>query len=322
MRTLIVFLLAATATSAAAQNTPSPHVPVNGGRTIGAHTFTPLSIVNTPFVGTSFTSAIGAAMASNVIDAIIVDVGGTQDTLLPSGDMVLGTYEMRFQQNIARRFALNASFGINARSGTNARLIFAEGISGVTQASIGGLARLHRGDRSILTASVDYRGGNLTELTPKEFAQYVAQYGIDSLQYWGDHLLQTRRNSRLVGGLRGAYVVNPWLGLMASAEGGQANLYEQGKDFTTQLGAGASVDLRHTGAHAPIGLALGVGLITSPTRSDDLFGTTTTTNLGVYYNGRDELAIGVDLQVARASLIAVDDHVNLSFARFVVRYDF
>jgi hypothetical protein len=201
-------------------------------------------------------------------------------------------------------------------------MLFAEGLSGISGFSLGGLATLHRDEHHMLTATLDVRRSNLTELTPKDFAEYVGTWGIDSLEHWGEHLLHERRNGRIVGGVRGAWTVRPWLGLSAILEAGPTNLYESGGKLATSFGAGSSIDFRTLKRHWPIGLSLGAGRTSTPSSADDIFGATTVLGWGLYYTGRDEFAVGLDSQTSTTKLLETGKSVRLTGGRFTLRYDF
>ena len=174
----------------------------------------------------------------------------------------------------------------------------------------------------MLTGTLDLRHNSLSELTPQEFAEYVGQWGLDSLEQWGEHLLQDRKNGRVVAGLRGAWTLRPWLGVSALIEGGAANLYESGSAFSTTVGVGGSLDFAELKGAVPIGLSLGWGRTSAPSRSDDIFGTTSVLAIGLYYTGRQELAVGVDLQLSSTRLVETDQSVGVSGFRLTLRYDF
>ena len=309
------------ASNAAAQ-ARSDHLPSTGGRTLGGHTFVPLAPVPSPFVGTSFSAAFGGSIAVGIIEAVLVDVGGQQDTLVPSGDLAFGTLQLAYQQNVARRFAARGSVNMTVRTGTNARMIFAEGLSAVSGFTLGGLASLYRDEHHMLTATLDLRRTNLTELTPKEFAEYVGAWGVDSLEHWGEHLLQDRKNGRIVAGVRGAWTLQSWIGLSAMLEAGPANLYESGSALATTISAGSSIDFKKLKGAVPIGLSLGLGRTSTPSRADDIFGATTLLGLGIYYTGRQEFSVGVDLQSSLTTLVATGESVRVSGGRLAIRYDF
>ena len=324
-RTLVAALalaMLAAVPELAAQSSGADHVPSGGGRTLGGHTYVPMVSVPSPFVGTAFATTFGGAVAAGIIDPVVVDVGGQQDTLIGSGDLAFVVVQLGYQQNVARRFAIRGSTSINVRTGTSARMIFAEGLSGITGFTLGGMASLYRDERRMLTGSLDLRRTNLTELTPKEFAEYVGQWGIDSLEHWGEHLVQERRNGRIVAGVRGAWTLRPWLGVSGMIEGGAANLYESGSEFATTLGVGGSVDFAKLKGQAPVGISLGWGRSTTPNRVDDIFGTTTMFGLGIYYPGRPEFTVGVDLQSSTTKLLETGESIGVSGGRFSLRYDF
>lgn len=322
LRCAATALSLAGAATATAQAPPDRHQPTSGGRAFGGHLYTPLSTVPQPFVSTYYAMGIGGAAALSVTEPVIVVVGGVPDTLVSSGDLVFGSVDLTYQQRIGTRFAARGSLSATARGGTNARLIFAEGLSGLSSVSLGGLMTLHRAERRMLTATVDIRRGNLTEVTLEEFADYVAEWGTDSIEHWGEHLTADRKNSRLVGGLRGAWTLRPWLGVSGMVEAGPTNLYESGSKLATTLGIGASVDLRPLRGHIPLGIGLGFGRLRPPARADDIFGLATTVNWAVTYNGRPDLVVGLDVQHSKSQLVDSGEKLATTAFRLALRYDF
>jgi hypothetical protein len=320
--TALLLALSVTASELFAQSPASERAPTAGGRTLGGHTYVPLLTVPTPFVGTSVAVGAGGAVALEILEAVTVDIGGQEDTLLSEGNLAFASVQFGFQQHVASRFAIRGTANVSVRTGTSGRMILAEGISGLSGYTIGALAMLHRSERRMLTGTLDWRRNSLTEFTPSEFAEYAGEWGLDSVEQWGEHLFQERKNGRLVAGVRGAWTVRPWLGVFGLVEGGAANLYESGSSFATTLGAGGSIDLLQTKATFPVGISLGVGWTNTPNRSDDIFGTTATFALGLYYSGRQEMAVGLDLESSTTKLLETDDRIHVMGLRFGLRYDF
>jgi hypothetical protein len=54
-------------------------------------------------------------------------------------------------------------------------MAFAEGLSAASSFTLGALVAPHRGERSMATATLDLRRGSLATLSPKAFAEDVAQ---------------------------------------------------------------------------------------------------------------------------------------------------
>jgi len=320
--TVLVLAMLAAASDLDAQSSGADHIPSGGGRTLGGHTYVPSSLVPGPFTGTSFGSSIGGSIAAGILEPVIVDINGQQDTLIGTGDLAFATIVFAYQQHVAHRFAVTGSANITVRTGTSGRMLFAEGLSGLTAFSLGGMASLYRDERRMLTGTLDMRRSNLTELTPKDFADYVGEWGIDSLEHWGEHLLQDRRNGRIVAGVRGAWTLRPWLGVSGLVEGGPANLYEAGSEFATTFSLGGSLDFGKLKRSVPIGLSLSVGRTSTPNRADDIFGATTGFDLGIFYTGRQEFAVGINLQNSTTELIDTGESVHISGGRVVLRYDF
>jgi hypothetical protein len=311
------------AASPLAAQAPAPErAPSAGGRTLGGHTYVPLLVVPMPFVGTNVAVGAGGAAALEVLEAVVVNVAGQEDTLLSEGNLAFASVQFGFQQHVASRFAIKGTANVSVRTGTSARMILAEGISGLSGYSIGALAMLHRGERRMLTGTLEWRRTALTELTPSEFAEYAGEWGLDSAEQWGEHLLQERKNGRLVAGVRGAWTLRPWLGVFGVVEGGAANLYESGSAFATTVGAGGSLDLLQTKAGFPLGISLGAGWTSAPTKADDIFGTTASFELGIYYTGRREMAVGMDLESSTTKVIDTNDRIHVMGLRFGLRYDF
>ena len=320
-----ILAIAATlrATAALAQAPqPSSHEPDGGGRTLGSHTFVLSSMVPAPFTGTYLQTSTGGAMAFDIVEPIVVDIGGTQDTLIGSGSIALGSLGIVYQQRVTRRFAIAGGVSGSFRTGTQARMIVAEGLSGLAGLSIGALAEVSRGPAHLITATLDYRNVSLTEITPQDFAQYVGDWGIDSIEHWGEHFVQSRRSNRVVGGGRAAFTLKPWLGINAALEAGPGNLSESGSKLVYSAGANVSFDVRPLKPAVPVGLFTSYSRTNAPQKVDDIFGTASTWGIGLSYTGRRDFTIGLDVQLSRLELVSTSQNVTAAAGRIILRYDF
>ena len=311
---LSVVTMAAFAQFTAAQDRPN-------SRSLNGHSFLISSTVGDPFLGTHFRTLTAGGRALG-LEVPVYDLDGNEIATL-NGNIAFFLLGFGYQQHLAKWIAIGASFTGAARLGTNHVSLLAEGATAVYGGSIGAKLRLVETRNFFFSALVEGRSNSLYAISPLTFAQKVIETGgVDSTT----QLLRSGDNWRVIGGLRAAYAIAPWIGLTGLAEFGPATRFfenEEGERNARQLNLGgtASVDLK-PGVGVPIGFVGSVAYRSESDQSDDVAGRQTMSGLGVFYTGRTDLSLGLELNYQRLDQRNRENKINASQVRLLLRYDF
>jgi hypothetical protein len=298
-------------------------------RQLGGHVFMPSAIVRDPFVTTFFRTTTGAGAALN----LDIPVYNLSDSLLGTvrGDVAFAQLGFEYQQAVGNWLALRGSLSGAARVSTSVAALFAEGITAVWGGSLGGTARLVRGDRWTLSATADYNTNYLTKVTPLEFAQDLAQFVKDIVESGGElpdtfpetSLLTEAAAPELRGGLHAAYAPMPWLGFTAKIETGWTNPFQDEEHDRGLFAAGATagVDFGAMGK-VPIGVLGSVAAQSRGATGSDVSSGTSLWGLGLFYTGRREFSVGFEMTWGRLDQRESANKIDAVLARFLMRYDF
>jgi hypothetical protein len=318
---LLVTILCGTVRQVAAQEIESESAP----RYLGGHLFIPSAVVPDPFISTSFGSTTGFGQAVG-LKVPIRNLDGEKIGEL-EGDIAFMLLEFAYQQRIAKNFAVRAGALATARMGTSAEAILSEGISALYGYDLGASAKLLQKRNWRLTANVSLRGNTLYTMSPLAFARAVVEANqsgdsTGAVQTAQDSLLDTGTNSRVLGGLRGAYTPAEWIGFTGFVEGGLGERFQEGQDETSviNLGGTISFDLNPL-TRTPIGLLASFRSESLSERGDDI-GHSRSFGLGIFYTGRRFFSIGLDTTWSQVSQLQADTKVDVVQGRFVIRYDF
>ena len=313
---VLPFVVATTAVTlpAAAQET-------SNRRTLNGHSFLVSSTVGDPFLGTYVRTLTGGGRALDM-QVPVYNLDGDQIATL-SGNIAFFQLGLAYQQQLAKWVAVRLSFTGSARLGTNHVSLLAEGATAVYGGSFGAVFRLVEKRKFFFSALAETRSNSLYAISPLSFARGIIESGgVDSTT----QLLSAGDNWRFVGGLRAGYAFAPWIGVTGLVEYGPAKRFfedESGDRNTSQfnLGGTASLDLR-PGTGVPIGFAGSVMYQSENDRGDDLIGRQAVFGLGVFYTGRQDLSLGVEMGYQRMDQRGVDSKINASQINLVLRYDF
>ena len=290
-------------------------------RNFGGHLFQTPGFIDDPFTGTYLRTATGAGRALNLQLPLYDLEGDPIDTL--SGDIAFFLLGLDYQQRLTKWLALRVGFSGAARLGTNYVSLLAEGASAIYGGDIGATIRLVETRRFFLSAGVDARSNKLYSISPLDFAKSIIDSGLTDSS---TALLRKGDSWRLVGGLRAAYAFAPWIGVIGMAEFGPATRVfadTSGQRDATQvnLGGSLSIDLR-PGTGVPIGVSGSFLHQSMNDRTTDIGGRQETTGLGVFYTGRQDLMLGLELSHNRIRQRESENSIDVTQARLLLRYDF
>ncbi len=311
---LVSTLLVLAVASAEGQDVPK-------ARTFGGHLFQVPGFIDGPFTGTYLRTTTGAGRALGLELPLYNLEGVPIDTL--SGNIAFFVLGLDYQQRLTRWLALRVGFSGAARLGTDYLSLLAEGFSAIYGGNVGATLRLAETRRFFLSAGVDARSNKLYSISPLDFAKSIIDSGLTDSS---TALLSKGNNWRFVGGLRAAYAFAPWIGVLGVAEVGPATRVfadTTGERKATQFNIGGSlgIDFR-PGTGVPVGIVGSFLHQSINDRATDVGGKQQTTGLGVFYTGRQDLSLGLEMTFQRLKQRDAQNSIDVSQARLLLRYDF
>ena len=290
-------------------------------RQLGGHTFVPSGLIADPFIGTYLRTTTGAGKALNLQLPLYNLEGEPLDTL--SGDLAFFLLGLEYQQRLTKWLALRVGASGAARLGTDYLSMLAEGVSAIYGGEIGATFRLVEGRKYLLSAGAEARSNKLYSVSPLDFARDIIENGLTDS---ATALLSKGTNWRLAGNLRGAYAFAPWIGAIGIFELGPATRVfadsTEGRNTTqVSLGASVSADLLPI-TRVPIGFAASFLHQSMNDKTTDIGGKQNTSGLGVFYTGRPDLSLGLEITHQRLRQRNVDSSMDITQARLLLRYDF
>jgi len=265
-----------------AQSTPC-HRCLNGFR------FVPSSVVDEPFVNTSFENATGGGMALNLNVPVRNLDGDTVSTL--NGNIGFFLLDFEYQKQVAKWLGLRVGLNGIGRLGTSLEALVASGISAAMGGYIGATVPIWTKPNFMVSAVADLKNNKQWDVDPYTYAKDVVDSGYtpDSKAV----LLGSERVNRWSFGVRGAWAVKPWMGLTANIEPGGADGEVSGNKSLNTFAALAGFDL-HKLWDVPISTSVGYRVRTGSGKSGNISGGYRSAQLGVYYNALSSVLIGGD----------------------------
>lgn len=274
-----------------AQDDPYTVVTVEApsSRVLNGHTFIPISLLRGPFVETSFAGSLEYGATSS--DAPRYDLNGAPIGTNNDSLSVVGQ-RLGFQFKVTDWLALRLGGDLFAYLPVDTAAALSVGASLQTRV-LGGATFAFRAAPSVqLAATIDGSygpKGQIDIINP--LLQGIQQGDINNV-----HLVSITNGTSIIGGFSGAYAAADWLGFLMRME--YSHLFEPTLEHVADtdlvgLGAAVETDLTHP-LHFPAALqAMYLAQI-------DLAGNSRidhTAGLGLYYVGREDLVLGLDLSV-------------------------
>jgi hypothetical protein len=256
------------------------------------HNFIPsANIKETPFITTFFQNSTGAGRAMGL------------------------TFQQAVNDWLA--FWINAQgFG---RIGTNAESILSQGISALGGIEVGGLGRIWRNKKMILSTAASLKHNKFIGVNIIGFAKNAIDTGIIDTSF----LYNTIPSWRGKVGLRYAFAPSDLWGVIAFNDYGIGDSMagDDKSDTVFSLGGLVSLDLS-TRTVAPIGLALVYKHTSYPEASGDLVERLGLTTLKIAYTGHREFSLGLDFGFSSAPLVDHEKNLKFGHATFIIQYFF
>ena len=298
------------ADSASAQ--PSCHRCLDGFR------FMPSSVINDVFASTHFQNATGAGMAVNLNVPVRNVEGETLGTL--NGDIGFFLLDFEYQYSVAPWLALHAGIAGIGRIGTSVEALVASGVSAAFGGSFGAIVPFWRRPTFQVSAVGDVRRNTAYDVDPFGFAQQVADSGYSPDAKYV--LLASEKVNRWSLGLRAAWAIAPWVGVVGVIEPGGAHGSTSGNGSLTTVGTSVGFDFAKR-SRVPVGVSLAYRNQAGSSKTGNISGGYRSGEIGVFYTGRSEFTIGGDLFWSRIAVETpgVPDLDAVQF-RLVTRIDF
>ncbi len=266
------------------------------GRTLGGYRFVPVSNVLDPFIVTSFDSYTGIATASDVEFPIIVIPTEPPDTLLAlNGNFLFVVAHFTFSYAIHPRLMLSIDGGGASRIGTSGQALISQGVTALKTVGVGATVELWRNDRFLVSGILDF---GFVDGIVIDFIKFVDEIIGGNVE--NPSIISVVDGGTVDGGFSAALALNEWAGITGTGQIGAADVEGISDELRWRFTAAGSVDFGQRG-NAPVGLALAFD---ADRLKPGTMGTTTSVGfgLGVYYTGREDLNLGIEIRGSRLPL--------------------
>ncbi len=283
-------------------------------RHLGGHGFMPSQYVEDPFIGTHYSSQVGAAKAVS-ITRDIKDLNG--DPLVTiEGSVMFASLGMAYQQQLGQKWAVGAGGSALVRSGTNALSFIHDGANVTTSQYLWAKRLLHRSESSQLSVGLNWKYSTATLFTPYDFAQHV----IDTGSLAGAPLVLDAKTWALQADILWAHAFNPTFALRANGHFGLVeDVHESGVLLANhRVSIMGEVDFksRHD---VPIGITLGTFQgFPSERIGSGLSGYL----MGIWYTGKEDFVVGVESGWLSIPTADGGESIDGVFGVFNIKYFF
>ena len=287
-------------------------------RCLDGFRFLPSSVIDDVFAGTNFQNATGGEMAVNLNVPVRNVEGETLGTL--EGEIGFFLLDFEYQKSITEWLALHVGVSGIGRIGTTIESLVASGVSAAFGWSFGAIVPVWTRPNLLVSAVGDLRRNTQYDVDPFGFAQQVADSGYSpDAKYI---LLASEKVNRWSVGVRAAWAIAPWVGVVGVLEPGGAHGSTSGNRSLTTIGTSVGFDFGKR-SNVPVGLSLAFRNQSGSGKTGNISGGYRTGELGVFYTGRSEFMVGGDFFWSR---IAVDSEsvpdIDAIQFRIVTRIDF
>ncbi len=310
---VIPFILSLVLCTGIAAQDQAP-LPKEKMQVLGGHTFPSILGLRSSFVNTSLMAGMGFGNTSPLkISGIIID---DREILSFEGQMLFYDMNVRYQQRFTPWLALQLSFLVAGRTGTDMSTIMADGVNTLNGGEIGWLVRFLRTDRLNLSANV-----NVSNLTGNFIN--VKDYFSDLINNVPDPSITRKVPAMNIGaGVSGAYAFSPAFGLQFNAEYAFGESFERRKNqgyFLATVAGDADFNPRYD---VPVGLALSYTLTSAPEIVLSDGGISNVTALKVGYTGADDFELGLQYNYYDVEIRSVDDKPFVGKVMLQMRFYF
>lgn len=283
------------------------------GRVLGDYRFIPSTRVQDPFITTHFRNATDLSVASDVVvPLLIIDA----DTLLAlSGNLLFIAASFEYQHAFHDRVAVSIDAGGLSRVGTSGESILSQGVSALFSTDFRSTIELWRGKNLLLSGLVGVGFGQVLVIDLVKFAEEIITVGPEKAS-----ILSLEDGLTVDGGAAAAWALNHWAGVTALGQVGYSKIGAQTDDVLWRLAATGSVDFGQNDK-VPVGLLLWLDVDHLGPKSIS-GGVSRSLGLGVFYTGREDLNLGLEMSWSRFKQITRDITINPVNFALTLRYYF
>lgn len=261
-------------------------------RTLKGYRFMPSPMVEAPFVTTHFRNYTGLSFAMDVTFPLLIIEDVIPDTLFAlNGNFVFVVADFEYQYAVHPRVALFVEGQGASRVGTTGQALLSQGVTVITGGRGGALVELWRNQQVMISGAL---AGGYTRTFLIDFVGFAED--ILAGDIYNASIIRNVEGGTFDAGLIGAWAINEWAGVTAIGQygyfGGQ---YQDVSDETRwRVAANGGVDFGQRGG-PPVGLQLGFD-VNRLHRQFSGDGAAFTLGGGVYYTGRDDFNLGLDVR--------------------------
>ena len=271
-------------------------------------------------MGSQAHTSTGGGMAFGFEDLVDVPLPDSSVIQALTGDLAFVALGVDYQQKLWQRFAVGLGVTASARLGIDAESILSQGVTSVFSSHIWFKGQIIRGERHLLSASVDFRPNSAVALDPVGWAEGIIEDGGISDD---NELVKSTDAASASVGLQYAWGLRPWIGLLASTDIGFGDPLddEQDRELRWRGDGNVSIDLNEVWGW-PIGFLVGGRYSDFSDQASDILEKSVLTNIGLFYTGREDFSIGAEMSRSSADLKTSDATLTSSSVSFELRYFF
>jgi hypothetical protein len=297
---------------ASAQDSPEPEP---RSRVLNGHHFIPSTRLFDPFITTWVWQTTGFGSARDVV-TVVDDFDGNPVEFV--GNVSFLGIGFGYHQAVSDRVAAYITLGGGARIGTDAEAILSSGLNAFVDLSLGGKVKVWGNRSFLLSANLDYANTGVSGVSVLDWARKVVESGALS----DSSLVASASTGSFRGGLNLSYAPKSWLGFTALTLFGLGNAVgDLDSEFAFQGQISTDIDLAPVNG-VPIGFILGYDRNTFVQQGGEITDSSDAFIFGVFYTGRDDFSIGLELENAKLPLKTVDKSIRTGEASINLRYFF
>jgi hypothetical protein len=295
-----------------AQDAPGPEPQ---SRVLNGHHFIPSTRLFDPFITTWVRQTTGVGTARDVV-TVVDDLDGNPIEFV--GNVTFLGIAFGYQHAMTDRIAAYIIAGGGARIGTDAEAILSTGLNAFMDFSLGGKVKVWGNRQFLLAANLDYAHTGVSSISVLDWARKV----VDSGALSDSSLVAKSSTGSFRGGLNLSYAPEPWIGFTGLTLFGLGNVVgDLESEFAFQGQISTDIDLAPI-TNVPIGFILGYDRNTFVQQGGEITESSDAFIFGIFYTGRDDFSIGLELQNAKLPLKNVDKSIRTGEASINLRYFF
>lgn len=289
-------------------------------RQVGRHRFIAAVGIPNPFLSTFVRSNTGLATTQGMKVGFYNFADPPQLLGNEKVDLMYLSQGFTFQQRVSKKVAVRLAMAGAGRLGTDTPALLTEGVSAIVGLSGGATWRIAERPGFQLAASADAATNSLTAVRIRSFVEDVLANGLSDTT---NSPVEGLSNLQLTTGLRAAWGRSDMLGYLLYGDIGYQDPYERGdpSQFYWQAGGAVSLDL-HQRWKPDMGFVGGLTYRSDSGRNDDLGAGGWDSNLGVFYTGRPELTLGLQMLYTRLKQEANGEKFGAFGIVLVLGFDF